>query len=76
MVRYNNDKNISRQDIITIKSSHKKMQDPQEDRRDHLDILFDLHTKYTSKIWSLSSRTCGSCVNQVKSWCESVIEKS
>jgi hypothetical protein len=67
---------ITTRDVLLIKHHYEKMQDPKEDRRDHLDVLFDMHTKYTMKIWSTSSRTCGSCVSQVKRWAESLISKN
>ena len=36
---------ITTRDVLLVKHHYEKMQDPKEDRRDHLDVLFDMHTK-------------------------------
>mgnify|MGYP003671154367 FL=1 len=66
---------ITEEDFITMKNSYGKLTDPNEDRVGHLERLFLLHTEYTGKHWSVSSRTCGSCVNQVKKGIEQLIKK-
>tara|TARA_B110000977_G_scaffold187842_1_gene255386 strand:- start:1167 stop:1400 length:234 start_codon:yes stop_codon:yes gene_type:complete len=54
------------QDLANIKIAIDGLENPKEDRRDHLEYLFEMHTKFYGKSWSQSSQTCGSCVKQVK----------
>lgn len=67
-------KEVTEEDLITMKESYNKLTDPNEDRGMHLEKLFLLHTEYTGKYWSVSSRTCGSCVSQVKKGIEQLIK--
>jgi hypothetical protein len=68
-------KKITPSDLEIIKDSLNKVEIPTEDRPSHLEILFLLHQEYFNKAWSVSSRTCGSCVNQVKGGLKSLIKE-
>jgi len=48
-----------------IRDSLIKIKDPKLDRRDYLDILFEMYNLYMGGSYPPSSKTCGSCVGNV-----------
>lgn len=68
-------KKITPSDLEIIKDSLKKVEIATEDRASHLETLFLLHQEYSNKSWSPGSRTCGSCVNQVKNGLKALIKE-
>ena len=73
--RFMVNKKITPSDLEIIKDSLKNVEVPTEDRASHLEILFVLHQEYSNKSWSNSSRTCGSCVKQVKNGLKALIKE-
>ena len=49
-----------------IKESLIKLQNRRPDRKDYLDILFDMYNLYMGGTYKESNKTCSSCVSKVK----------
>lgn len=67
---------VSKEDLKIIKEAADGIADPTQDRRDHLNTLFEMHSKYYNKSWSKSSQSCGKCVQTVKKGIEDIINSN